>query len=248
MPGPRLAIKSKRAPLVKPLAGALLLLLLPLSAVADSSTPLGTTAPDGQNVPDLQDSTTPPADQPAAGDSGEDSDDAESMSVEEVHAFDPYSQWLTGAFGYFRNSGVNGSAASYFAGGGVRYGITVLDRPFLDSNGAQDAIVIEAGAFYYQVVNFITSGDSYTVVPLIGTIRYDLSFSETFTVFFYAGFMTNLAYAASGNSNDQESVREGLALNTPAAGAGLLYRVGPSWDVRADLGTDTAQLALVLRF
>jgi hypothetical protein len=245
MRGPSLAIRSKAASLVKPLLGAVLLLAT-RGAIADDSTP---SAP-----PDIQDNVVAPA--PPATDlnsnsnssDDSDNDDVGSISVEEVRAFDPYSQWLTGAFGYFRNSGVNGASSSYFAGGGLRYGITIFDRVFADSSSAQDAFVIEAGAFYYQVVNFIKTGDSYTVVPLIGTIRYDLSLSESFTLFFYAGFMENIASYPSGNSNDSDATRAGLALQTPAAGAGFFYRVGPSWDLRVDVGTDTAQLGLVLRF
>jgi hypothetical protein len=161
------------------------------------------------------------------------------MAIDEVTPIDHHYQWLSGSFGYFNNAG------SYFAGGGLRYGLSLGKMIFLRRSHLQDSFAIEGGVFYYKIINFMSRGDAYGVVPLIGTARYNIMLGENFTLFFYGGIMQNFVTEVSGG--DEETQRA-LQAYLPAAGGGMLFRVGPSWDARVDLGYDMVGLGLVLRF
>lgn len=202
---------------------------------------------------ELDSSTTPPpegATDSEASTSKRASEDEEDplahlgVTIDEVNPLDPNKQWLTGAFGFFRNSTPQGSGA-YFAGGGVRYAFTLGKMLFLRRAHAQDSIAAEAGVFYYKIINFQTTNDAYEVMPLIGTARYTINFSENFGIFFYAGIVQNNVTRSSGGTEEVKAV---LNAAFPAAGGGILFRVGPNWDARVDLGIDQASLGLVLRF
>jgi hypothetical protein len=166
------------------------------------------------------------------------------MTVDEVNSLDPNLQWLTASFGFFRNYGADGQSA-YFTGGGLRYAVTLGKSLFLRRAHAQDSLALEAGAFYYKILNFQGNNDSYAVVPLIGTLRYNILFGENFGIFFYGGIMQNNVTSVVGGNEDAKAV---LSSVFPAAGAGILFRVGPSWDARVDLGIESIGLGLVLRF
>jgi hypothetical protein len=174
--------------------------------------------------------------------------------IEEIYPLDSNSQGLTFSFGAFRNNGPPDSAgdptgAAYFYGGGLRYALTIGTMLFAQSAAVQDTLALEPGVFFYKLVNFIgEDGDAYNLVPIIGTLRYTLNFGENFGLFFYGGLMYNYLLSASGEGQAFEDAKVGLASIFPAMGTGLIFRVGPNWDMRFDIGTDVAQLGLMLRF
>lgn len=177
-------------------------------------------------------------------DNDDDPEDRFGVTIDEVTPLDPNHQWLTASFGYFNNAG------SLFAGGGLRYGLSLGKMIFLRRAHVQDSIVVEGGAFFYKIINFQSEGDSYSVLPLVGTVRYNILFGENFGIFFYGGVVQNIVTQASGGANSTNTPQVAAALQSvlPAAGGGLLFRVGPNWDARVDLGYDMIGLGLVLRF
>jgi|GEM_PF-4807103 len=160
--------------------------------------------------------------------------------IEEIIHLDPNRQWLSVGFGYVQNSG------SYFAAGGLKYAITVLQRPLFEKRNLQDSLAIEGGLYFYKALNFSVLSDSYLIANTAGTLRYNLLFSEDFGMFFYGGVFRNFAYATSQQSS--AAIANQLSGQGVAGGIGFLFRIAPNWNTRIDLGTDIAGLSLMLRF
>lgn len=204
--------------------------------------------------PELDAGTTPP---PVGGihsdgssiDPRPDEDDDDThrmgMAVEEVQHLDPYVHWITASLGYFRNPGdytlVGGTGL--YAAPGLRYGLSLGRMLFFRKARVQDSLVVEAGMALYRILG--TSNDNYTILPLLGTIRYNIFLSEVIGLFVYAGWMQNLLIQVA---NPVTAAQDALQNGMPAGGGGIIVRVGPSWEVRADLGFDTLALGLALRF
>ncbi|MBI3542077.1 MAG: hypothetical protein HY075_02210, partial [Deltaproteobacteria bacterium] len=74
------------------------------------------------------------------------------------------------------------NAASY-NGIGLRYAFNAWRMPFWHRRNIQDMLTFELGLFYYTISGFATATDSVTVYPLVGTMRYNLMFGDTFTLF-----------------------------------------------------------------
>ncbi len=210
-------------------------------------------APDTQPYdPDLDAGTSPPpsgaADSEGSRERSRDEDEIDShlgVIVDEVYPLDTDSHWLSAGLGFLRNVDSDG-APSFYIGAGARYALTLGKTLFLRRAHAQDSLAVEGGIYYYKIINF-TAGksDAYNVMPLMGTVRYNILFGENFGIFLYGGIVRNNATIASSGS---EEARALLAQTYPAAGGGLLFRVGPSWFARVDLGFDTVGLGLILRF
>lgn len=167
------------------------------------------------------------------------------ITVQEVRPLDPFRNNLNAHFGYLRNNGADGGSRS-FAAGGFRYGLRAGRLIFAKQPHIQDVMTLEGGLFMYKVLNFIEgANDSYTVMPLVGTLRYTLLFGESFGLFTYGGVAMN-RIIASTNSRDEGTA----ALNSvlPAFGLGMLFQIGPQWEMRLDLGLDMIGAGLVLRF
>jgi len=167
-----------------------------------------------------------------------------SLTAEEVFPIDTTYHGLTAQFGYLRNFDVE-SLGTYFAGGGIRYGLTLGRMLFLRKSNIQDTITVEGGVFLYKVLNYRGSGDSFTVLPLIGTVRYNLLLGENFTLFGYGGYMKNRVI--QNGTEDLESAAI-LSSGMPAIGGGIMFRAGPHWHIRIDAGLDMIGAGLVLRF
>jgi len=132
-----------------------------------------------------------------------------------------------------------------YNGGGGRLGLTVGRGLFLRSISTQDSIVMELGLFAYKVLNFARDGDTYTIAPLIGTIRYNIWINEGFFFFIYSGLSKNFVISSQRDDGDGESL---LSTIIPAGGGGFFFRAGPKWFIRFDLGFDMIGAGLVLRF
>jgi hypothetical protein len=190
----------------------------------------------------LDDSDTQKDDSDQSDQSAQSYDESEikNIMIEEVPQFDLYRHWLTAGIGYLQNSG------HYFAAGGVRYGLTLFNRPFFERTHIQDSLALEGGFYGYKALNFASLSDSYFIMNTIGTVRYNLLFSDTFGIFLYGGTFRNIASATSDQST--AAVAQELSGQGLAAGIGLMFNIGPNWNARFDLGTDIAGLGLVLRF
>ncbi len=207
-------------------------------AVADASAP---PPPPG----DTNAAVTPTKTAAAMAADSDDDDDGSDIAIEEVKQLDKYKSWLTAELAFLRNTDSTGTTTDLFAGGGIRYGLNIDRKVFFSQARLQDSLAAELGIFYYKIVNFSTSGDSYSVVPIIPTLRYNLTFSEEFTWFFYGGIMFNFA---SGAGNAVAQVTSNLNATQLAIGTGVEFRLGPNFDGRVDLGYDMLGLGLVLRF
>lgn len=162
------------------------------------------------------------------------------LVIDEIPHFDRYRNWLTAGIGYLQNSD------HYFAAGGLRYGLTLFNRPFFERSHIQDSLALEGGIYGYKALNFASLSDSYFIMNTISTVRYNLLFSDSFGIFLYGGTFRNIASSTSEQSTAE--VAQELSGQGVAAGLGMMFSIGPNWNARLDLGTDIAGLGLVLRF
>lgn len=183
----------------------------------------------------------------------EDNKDELGLSVEENHVqFEKHKYWLTAGAALLSNTPNGGSLNSggyYYAGAGVRYGVTVAERLWNKNPSHLDSLTLEGGLYFYQILGLDEASDgtsgSYSVVPLLVTGRYNYFFTEDFVGFLYAGFIKNTVM--SSNNSTEERVNN-LSRLAPALGIGATYRIGPQWYARTDVGIDTLGLSLMLRF
>ena len=188
---------------------------------------------------------TPPA-QPLSGLSADEDEDMKAIEIQEVYPLEHERNALSFEFGLIHTQALDGSSV-YYSAGGVRYSLVLGQMIFEKAATTQDSLMLELGAFYYGISGYITSGgnDSYTVVPVTGTLRYTVLLSEMFGFFLYGGAVKNFVFQTT---NATEAAKATLAQIFPAAGAGLLIRIGPSWEARAEAGIDMLAGGLVIRF
>jgi hypothetical protein len=163
--------------------------------------------------------------------------------IEDVTPLDGSRQWFTVGVSYLRNNTTNGGSG-YFVGAGGRYGITLIERFLIRAPRIQDALAIEIGAYSYRISNFVTAGDAYTIASVLPTGRYTLALGQDLGIFFYGGVMRNFLLPNSVGSDEFKTAIDSLL---PAAGAGVLIRLGPGWDLRFDAGYDVVGAGLVLK-
>lgn len=165
------------------------------------------------------------------------------LEIREYPELDRYSNWLSLQMAMLKNDSAN-KESTYFTGGGIRYGLTIGKRIFAKET-SEDSMVIEGSVFYYKVLHYITTTDEYTLAPWGVNLRYNLMWSEIFGFFLYGGFNYNFILASSGETGDGVAQLGGFA---PAFGLGLLYTMGPHWQLRFDVGYDLIGIGLVLRY
>ncbi len=173
--------------------------------------------------------------------------DPSALQIEEVDPIDINRHALAGQFGFFKNL-TSAGLPTYFTGGGVRYGLTLGKMILLSRPKLQDDFTIEGGIFMYRINGYANETDSFSVLPLVATARYTIHTSENFAIFFYGGVMKN---QASNTGPEGDTTADSLAtLRTPvtSAGGGMIFRLGPGWEARADLGMDMIAMGLVVRF
>ncbi|MGZ3698010.1 MAG: hypothetical protein ACXWP5_07745 [Bdellovibrionota bacterium] len=206
--------------------------------------------------PELDAGSSPP---PPTGAEAPNSDDNHlGLTVEEIQPLETRRSWLTAELGFFQNLNIDPDAitknngqppAGYYAGGGARYGFSVFRQILLRKASVQDSITPEAGIFAYKILG--ANNDTYTLLPVLATIRYNILFGEKVAIFIYGGIMQNFVVAATQASllpDGKTATTDALRTTIPAFGGGLLLRLGPSWNIRLDAGWDSFSLGLVLRF
>jgi hypothetical protein len=197
--------------------------------------------------PDLDSGTLPPPRglDPEPPEDDEDDIRDEDITVEEVRPLDPFRNSFALQLASMRNNGPEGDSRSFWAAG-LRYGLRLSKRIFANRPKLQDSLTLEGGLFMYKAME-ITEGesDSYTIVPIVGTVRYTLLFGETFGMFAYGGAVLNQVVAST---NEQEAAMSALNSALPAFGLGMLFQIGPQWEIRTDFGLDMIGAGLVLRF
>lgn len=167
-----------------------------------------------------------------------------SIEIEEEELKDPFQHWLTGGFGYVRNTGPSGGSY-YFSASNLRYGYNYKHKLWLKSKTFQDSLTFEGGIYLYKALNYAVQGDAYNILALSGTLRYNVWVSSGFGVFAYAGLIQNNIFSNMQAQPNATSSLSGVGL---AFGSGLLMQLGPSWYARLDVGYDSLSLNLLLRF
>ena len=79
---------------------------------------------------------------------------------------------------------------------------------FLKSNSAQDSFTLEGSLYIYKILNFVDDGDAFTVMPVIGSLRYNVALSEGFGFFFNAGLFRSLV-SGTNDASSQATIDEG---------------------------------------
>ncbi|MBI3533874.1 MAG: hypothetical protein HY072_00085, partial [Deltaproteobacteria bacterium] len=87
--------------------------------------------------------------------------------------------------------------------------------------------------------------NAYTLVPAIGDLRYTIHIGEGFNVFFYGGISRGFVISTAQGDSD---VIKSFSVFQPAVGGGIIFRVGPNWEVRVNLGYDMVGGGILLRF
>jgi hypothetical protein len=171
-------------------------------------------------------------------------DETEAVAVEESKDLENDRHGVSVQVGMLVNNSSTGGL-SYFTGAGLRYAYTFRKNVFLRKTKFQDSFSAEAGLYLYKVLAYESGTDTYTVLPLSGTIRYTVFFSEGFGLFSYLGILKN--FVLSGTNPTDNGITM-LTSIQPAAGLGMLLRFGPRWFFRIDAGYDLLGAGLMLRF
>jgi hypothetical protein len=172
-------------------------------------------------------------------------DSSSLMEVETINSLDSTSHAITGQAGFFRSTNKTSSASSNFSVMGVRYAYTVGRSLLMNQNRSQDSLALEGGAFMFRLVNYEVVGDSYSVLPIIVTLRYNMYFSETIGMHLYGGVARS---SVIGATNGSSTVISDLQSIGPAVGGGLQFKIGPHWSARLDAGLDLVGAGLMISF
>ena len=177
--------------------------------------------------------------------------------AEDIEPMDPTRNTISAEFA-FVNMINNAGSHVYKQGEGIRYGLMLGRMLFLNRPSVQDELTLEAGAFTYTVPGYSDPTDSFTVIPLTFDLKYTILTSETFGIFFYGGEEFNLLGSSTitglenSTSTPTGTVAQNIITNltTPrvAVGAGLVFRLGPGWEARAQFGAEMIAMGLSIRF
>jgi hypothetical protein len=187
----------------------------------------------------------------------DDDDQILGRAIEDTEMNDTHRNWLSAEIGLLRNTPNGANTFSLYAAGGLRYGYSLLQHIFFDGGDKYDTLSLEGGAFFYKIVNIYGNsqgGDSYTIMPLIGTVRYTVFMGEDFGLSFYGGVMRNIVTGTvpptgvAATDPTYQQIVSNLGLILPAFGMGAVFRIGPGWYLRADLGTEGVTAGVALRF
>lgn len=197
--------------------------------------------------PELDLGTSPPPDD-LMGESGlaestQEDQWQKKIWAEETLLFETETHWLSTEVGMFLN--YNSSLGyQYYFGVGAKYGLTLFKRFVMSSNDAQDSVSVDVGVFNYRVVSYEKDNDSYTVLPIIADVRYNVYTSDSFLIFGYVGFIYNNILTSN---NETSNGMANLGSSGLVGGLGFLAQLGPRWWIKVNTGLEMLGLGLVLR-
>lgn len=183
-----------------------------------------------------------------------DEDLGDLFSAEEIYPLDTMRFSVSIGFGLLANLGytavtsTSGSTSyTQFHGPGLRLGLDVAKRIFANKRSVQDFIHLEARAYNYSVVQYI-SQDSYSIYALSPILRYGFCLGQSMKLSFYGGALFNIAFETAEEANRVSQGKDALNSIFPAAGASIFFRLGPQWELQFDAGYDLIGGALGVRF
>jgi hypothetical protein len=166
-------------------------------------------------------------------------------TILEIQPLDRYNQAISAQLAFFQGPVQNdASGPPYYSAMGIRYSRTVA-RKLLFRSKLQDSFTLEGGRCLYGLTNYLVSGDTYNVMPLLATGRYNVFFNDTFGAYFYGGFGRSLVIGSTAATDEGLASLESFI---PAAGAGLLFHLGPHWSARVEGGVDMIGAGLMIGF
>ena len=168
--------------------------------------------------------------------------DLDSISVNELRRLDSDDHWISAQVGLLSSINPEGvpSQATAF---GIRYANTLSRDLLVRTSTVQDSLCLELSTYFYKQVGL--NEDTYTLLPLNASLRYNLFAGETLGLFVYAGVTKNFVAQANNALLEAIDFQSGFGIS---AGAGLLYVMGPKWNLRFDFGLDMIGTGLVIRF
>lgn len=139
---------------------------------------------------------------------------------------------FTMATGFVGNSEIPGAEFS----GGLLYG-----RHFSPD------LVFETGFYYYKAAGPVEDvGDvTLTVIPFVGSLRIQKQYGNMWTLYGYGGFIYPFIASQIGATNTYLRQIQVLA---PALGVGAFLQTGPNWYLRLNLGIESINLGVMLRY
>ena len=144
-----------------------------------------------------------------------------------------YPNFFTMAVGLLFNAKVPGPDPKF--GGGLLY-----------SRNLGPTWAIEGGFFYYKASGDINDTTiSTTILPLIGSIRYQHRYNDLWTLYAYGGLIYPYVASEVGATKRQLSEIQTLS---PTLGVGAFLQTGPNWYLRVNLGTDALMLGVTLQY
>jgi len=168
----------------------------------------------------------------------------ENLILLERSLLEPDKNWLTGTFGVLQGRSFAGGL-TYFSGGGVRFGRIFKRDMFSRFWNREDSLAWEASLLAFKVLFYEQPNDSFTVVPLVGTVRYNVKLSDFVTLYAYAGLLRNFVVSSFNASDTAIFQLNSIGI---AGGGGALITIGPKWNIRVNLGIDAAAVGLVVEF
>lgn len=159
----------------------------------------------------------------------------------EAEEIDKDKHWLSSEIGLIKNYKFDGKSSYYFSGG-IKYGLNLLKNVFFN---LRDSFTIELGIFRYSIRNYEKLNDLYTIMPILGNIRYNIYINKDFYMFTYLGLIKNIV--TDENQGTKENISS-LSKTLHSLGIGGMVRIGPKWHLRLDLGFDALAGGFTLRF
>ncbi len=170
--------------------------------------------------------------------------DSMQITADEFTKLDIYKNWLSLEMNAV-SIRLNDGSIGFNPGVGVRYGYTFKELAFFKNAGIQDSFTAELGFHFFKLLSYAEADDAYTMMPVTGTVRYNINIGQDLSVFGYAGLLQGLVISGS---NTNEVALQQLQSLFISFGVGLMINMGPNWTARADIGIDRAGVGLVLKF
>ena len=176
---------------------------------------------------------------------GEETSPFSDINIQEDYPLEPFRNIISLQYASINGVDASGKTKSRSSIGG-RYGYNLVRGMLLRKKTLQDMLTLEGSVFYYNITGFVSIKDSITVFPLTATLRYNLLPSESIIFYGYLGVSKNIVtFDPEYTSSSDVTVLKNTKL---VGGAGTLFKIGPNWAIRLDLGTDLFAIGGSLKF
>ncbi|MBC7384918.1 MAG: hypothetical protein H7301_02000 [Cryobacterium sp.] len=112
------------------------------------------------------------------------------------------------------------------------------------------SFALEGGFYYYKSqgdldIDGVTTTVSMTVIPVVGTLRYQSRLTDLWTGYLYGG----VVYPFIANSiGAPVKLLQKVQVISPAVGVGAFLQTGPNWYLRLNFGLDSMTVGVMLRY